>query len=116
MKDRTWHHPSDDRLHYMLALAHALSQDVTTAANHLAKAIALNPDNRIQAREESDFDGIRQTRAFIDALTTQYRPCWRASHALPTPIVYTEACALPRSGPCCRPGFADAIQPAESAS
>ena len=63
-------HPSDDRLHYMLALAHAISQDVTTAANHLAKAIALNSDNRIQAREESDFDGIRQTRAFIDALNT----------------------------------------------
>ena len=62
--------PSDDRLHYMLALAHALSQDVTTAANHLAKAIALNSDNRIHAREESDFDGIRQTRAFIDALNT----------------------------------------------
>ena len=55
----------------MLALAHAISQDVTTAANHLAKAIALNSDNRIQAREESDFDGIRQTRAFIDALNTQ---------------------------------------------
>ena len=61
-------HPSDDRLHYMLALAHALNQDTDSATNHLAKAISLNPENRIQAREEADFDSIRETEAFIEAL------------------------------------------------
>ena len=63
-------HQSDDRLHYMLALAHALRQDETTAADHLGKAITLNPDNRIHAAEEPDFDAIRQTPAFINALNT----------------------------------------------
>ena len=63
-------HQSDDRLHYMLALAHALRQDEITAADHLVKAIALNPDNRIHAGEEPDFDSIRQTPAFINALNS----------------------------------------------
>ena len=63
-------HQSDDRLHYMLALAYALRQDETTAADHLVKAIALNPDNRIHAGEEPDFDSIRQTPTFINALNT----------------------------------------------
>ena len=63
-------HPSDDRLHYLLALAHALRDDADTAAKHLAKAIALNPDNRVQARREPDFDAVRTTKPFRDAMYT----------------------------------------------
>tara|TARA_Y100000588_G_scaffold394998_1_gene518967 strand:+ start:189 stop:572 length:384 start_codon:yes stop_codon:yes gene_type:complete len=63
-------HPSDDRLHYMLALAHTLNQDTDSAVNHLTKAITLNPENRIQAREEADFDSIRETEAFVEALNS----------------------------------------------
>ena len=70
LEKTTSSHRSDDRLHYMLALAYALRQDETTAADHLVKAIALNPDNRIHAGEEPDFDGIRQTPAFINALSS----------------------------------------------
>jgi Tfp pilus assembly protein PilF len=70
LEKATSSHPSDDRLFYMLALAHALRLDEMAAADYLLKAITLNPDNRIQAGEEADFDGIRQTPAFINALST----------------------------------------------
>ena len=63
-------HPKDDRLQYSLALAHALRNDAETAASHLSKAIALNPENRIQAFQESDFDDIRTTEPFLEALNT----------------------------------------------
>ena len=59
-----------DHLQYMLALAHALRNDVETAAKHLAQAIALNPSNRLQAKQEPDFDSIRGTKHFLDALKT----------------------------------------------
>ena len=63
-------HPKDDRLQYLLALAHALRNDAETAASHLSKAISLNPENRIQAFQEPDFDDIRTTQPFLEALDT----------------------------------------------
>jgi len=63
-------HPKDDRLQYLLALAHALQNDAQTAASHLTKAIALNPENRIQAFQEPDFDNIRTAQPFLEALDT----------------------------------------------
>ena len=62
-------HPKHDHIQYMLALAHALRDDVETAAAHLELAIALNPSNRLQAQREPDFDSIRGTRPFLDAIT-----------------------------------------------
>ena len=62
-------HPKHDHLQYMLALAHALRDDVETAAEHLKQAIALNPGNRLQAQQEPDFDAIRGTRPFLDAIS-----------------------------------------------
>ena len=61
-------HPKHDHIQYMLALAHALRDDVQTAADYLTKAIALNPSNRLQAQQEPDFDSIRGTRPFLDAI------------------------------------------------
>jgi len=62
--------PARDHVQYLLALAHAIRGDVETAATHLKKAIALNPDNRLQARQEQDFDSIRRTQPFLDAIKT----------------------------------------------
>ena len=62
-------HPKHDHVQYMLALAHALCDDVETAAEHLELAIALNPGNRLQAQQEPDFDSIRGTRPFRDAIS-----------------------------------------------
>ena len=61
-------HRKHDHIQYMLALAHALRHDVETAVEHLAKAIALNPTNRLQAKHEPDFDSIRETQPFLDAI------------------------------------------------
>ncbi len=64
-------HQKHDHLQYMLALAHALRNDVESASEHLAQAIALNPNNRLQARQEPDFDSIRGTQLFRDAIKTR---------------------------------------------
>ena len=62
--------PAQDHVQYMLALAHAIQGDAEAAGAHLKKAIALNPDNRVQARQERDFDTVRRTRPFLDAMKT----------------------------------------------
>ena len=62
--------PARDHVQYMLALVHAMRGDAETAGEHLKKAIALNPDNRLQARQERDFDSVRRTRPFLEAIKT----------------------------------------------
>ena len=47
-----------DHVHYALALCYGLSQDVEKAAEHLEKAIALEPRNRAAARHDSDFEPV----------------------------------------------------------
>jgi outer membrane protein assembly factor BamD (BamD/ComL family) len=61
-------HRTHDHIQYMLALAHALRDDIETAVEHLTRAIALNPNNRLQAKQEPDFDSIRGTQLFLDAV------------------------------------------------
>lgn len=51
--------PDHDHLHYMLAVTHALRHERDLALTHLARAIALNPENRVLARQEPDFDALR---------------------------------------------------------
>ena len=62
--------PNDDHLHYMLAVTHALRGDAEAAAAHLNKAIELNPDNQLQAKQEPDFDRIRESKSFLEAIAT----------------------------------------------
>jgi tetratricopeptide (TPR) repeat protein len=59
-----------DYVQYMLALAHAQRADAEAAGRHLSKAISLNPQNRINAQHEADFDAIREDQFFLDALET----------------------------------------------
>ncbi len=61
--------PSTDcHVQYLLALAHAQRNDADTAARHLRRAIELNPETRVQAGQEPDFDRIREHRSFRDAI------------------------------------------------
>ena len=62
---------SQDHVQYLLALAHAQIGDAEAAARHLGKAIAINPRNRVTAMHEADFDQIRQSRRFRDAMETE---------------------------------------------
>jgi tetratricopeptide (TPR) repeat protein len=64
-------HPDNDYIQYMLALGHALRNDADSAAQHLIEAIKLNPENRLQANQEPDFDAIRKAQPFLDAIKVQ---------------------------------------------
>jgi hypothetical protein len=58
--------PTDANVHYMLAVAHALSADTDASITHLERAITLNPDNRLLARQEPDFENLRENDRFVD--------------------------------------------------
>jgi tetratricopeptide (TPR) repeat protein len=59
-----------DHAHYMMAVATAQRNDSATALDHLRRAIALNPENRSRARQDSDLDVLRDDPAFRLALET----------------------------------------------
>ena len=50
----------------MLAVGHALSDDADLAITHLEQSIRLNPDNRLLARQEPDFENLRDNDRFSD--------------------------------------------------
>src|SRR5215471_8598890 len=56
--------PGSDHIHYALALAQALSGDLTAAHDNLKRAIALEPRNRLIARQDADFAPIVSQQPF----------------------------------------------------
>ena len=50
---------NNDHVEYMLAVAYALRREPGPAVAHVRRAIELNPENRLLARQEADFDTIR---------------------------------------------------------
>jgi tetratricopeptide (TPR) repeat protein len=52
--------PGADYIHYAMALARGLSGDMQRAAEHMKRAIELQPRNRGLARNDPDFDEIAQ--------------------------------------------------------
>lgn len=58
--------PADAQVQYMLSVAHAVSNDADLAIMHLERAIRLNPDNRLLARQEPDFENIHDNDRFCD--------------------------------------------------
>jgi tetratricopeptide (TPR) repeat protein len=50
--------PKADHYHYALSLCSAMQGEVETSAEHLKKAIALAPENRVAARNDSDFQAV----------------------------------------------------------
>lgn len=51
--------PSSPQIEYCLAAAHARLGDSASTAKHLKQAIAADPTNRIYARNDDDFDDVR---------------------------------------------------------
>jgi predicted Zn-dependent protease len=67
----------NDHAEYVLAVGYATLGDSSSAISHLARAIALNPENRSLARSESDFDSLRHDPAFrslLDQADARRRP------------------------------------------
>lgn len=62
--------PRHDHAHYLMAVAMAQRGDPATALDHLRRAVALNPENRSRARQDSDFDMVREDAGFKAALET----------------------------------------------
>ncbi len=60
--------PESDHVQYMLAVACALKGETGRAIEHLQRAIELNPDNRLLARQEPDFESLRGNEAVQRAL------------------------------------------------
>jgi tetratricopeptide (TPR) repeat protein len=51
--------PSSPQIEYCLAAAHARTGDTAATIKHLKQAIAADPTNRIYARNDDDFDDVR---------------------------------------------------------
>jgi tetratricopeptide (TPR) repeat protein len=60
--------PEDEKIHYVLASTLALKGERQTAVNHLKQAIDRNALNRIHARNDPDFEPIRDDDALQNLL------------------------------------------------
>jgi tetratricopeptide (TPR) repeat protein len=67
--------PGTDHIHYAVALAQALSGDVTNAHENLRRAIELEPRNRIIARQDADFAPLANQAPF-DVLLYPEKKGW----------------------------------------
>jgi tetratricopeptide (TPR) repeat protein len=61
-------HPSADYAYYGLALIDSITGRVQGCLDHLAKAIELNPKNRLQARSDNDFQNMVDDPRFTELL------------------------------------------------
>lgn len=71
------HSPDDDRVHYMLAVAYAQKADAVRTLTHLRRAIEIGPESRSIARQESDFDTMRDNEEFRRLLEPPPTPAGR---------------------------------------
>jgi len=58
-------HPRNEHVLYCVAAAAARSGDTAAAIKALRSAIGVNPETRAQARNDSDFDPIREEDEFV---------------------------------------------------
>jgi len=56
--------PDDDRVHYLLAVAHTQRGEVGEAISCLERAVNLNPDNRGFASQDGDLEPLRRDPRF----------------------------------------------------
>jgi tetratricopeptide (TPR) repeat protein len=61
-------HQNADYAFYGMALLAAMTCDSPRCIEHLAEAIRLNPQNRLQARNDSDFESVADDPSFTELL------------------------------------------------
>jgi tetratricopeptide (TPR) repeat protein len=64
--------PDNDHALYMLAVAHAQRGEHAQAIAHLERSIALNPENRALARQDTDFEPLADDEAFRNAVEAHH--------------------------------------------
>ncbi len=62
--------PNQEYVHYALAAAYSLRGDSDKAISHLERAIGLRPQNRVQARQDEDFQVLASDPRFTRLLGT----------------------------------------------
>ncbi|MBV8674132.1 MAG: tetratricopeptide repeat protein [Acidobacteriaceae bacterium] len=60
--------PDADYAHYGLAVLNSITGQAEECLDHLARAISLNPQNRIQARSDNDFNDMADDPRFTELL------------------------------------------------
>jgi tetratricopeptide (TPR) repeat protein len=75
--------PDADYAHYGLAVLLASGNKVEEALRHLERAIELNPQNRLQARNDGDFQAVSDDPRFTELLYPETlgdtaSPSWRS--------------------------------------
>jgi tetratricopeptide (TPR) repeat protein len=60
--------PDIDYAHYGLAVLNSITGQAEECLDHLGRAISLNPQNRIQARSDSDFNDMADDPRFTELL------------------------------------------------
>jgi len=63
--------PKDDRFLYAIAATQALKGEREQALNLLKEAIETNPENRVHAQSDPDFDLLSDDDAFIDLISPE---------------------------------------------
>ena len=66
--------PQNEHVLYCLAATSARSGDTATALRALRQAVDLGPDNRTQAKTDTDFDDLREHEEFVAILAIRKRP------------------------------------------
>ena len=59
-------HPKVDYIYYSLAASQAMKNDVAVAIENLRKAIEINEDNKIYAKNDPDFVALHSQKEFAD--------------------------------------------------
>lgn len=60
--------PKDEKVHYVLASTLALKGDRQDALKHLREAVELNATNRVYARNDPDFEPLREDEDFMNLI------------------------------------------------
>ena len=68
----------DEQSHYMLAIVYAQTECPDLATSHLERAVELEPENRIIARQEPDFESLREDERVQKLLKAPVRRRQRA--------------------------------------
>ena len=58
--------PNSDHIYYCLAASFAMKGDLPEALQNLQKAVELNEENRVYAKNDSDFTSLHGRKEFID--------------------------------------------------
>jgi tetratricopeptide (TPR) repeat protein len=61
-------HPNADYIYYSVAASQAMKGDTAHSIENLRKAVALNEDSRIYAKNDADFAALQSTREFVELI------------------------------------------------